>query len=92
MRNQKNVTELEVKVLKNIAKSDYQSANTLDDTVGRPVWSFSATNSSKQLAGALGSLVKKNLAGCENSCDEDDETCWLTSEGIDFLKSIDFKL
>lgn len=82
-----NVTELEKQVLINIKNSEYQDGSSL---INSWVWSFSVTNETKQLAGALGSCVKKGLAQC---CDhDDDETCTLTQEGVDYLKTIGEKI
>ena len=52
------------------------------------VWSFSVTDETKQLAGALGSLVKKGLCSCDIS--EGDETCALTTEGYAWAKNNGF--
>ena len=84
-----NVTDLEKEVLINIKNSEYQDGSPLNDSW---VWSFSVTNESKQLAGALGSCVKKGLAKCyvdKNDKNKDDETCTLTSKGVEYLISID---
>jgi len=84
-----NVTDLEREVLINIKNSEYQDGSPLDNSW---VWSFSVTNETKQLAGALGSCVKKGLAECyvdKNDKNKDDETCTLTTEGVKYLKSID---
>ena len=78
MKNLKNVTELEQTVIQNIVNSEYMGA-TGEKIINFPVWSFSVTNSTKKLAGALGSLVKKGFAECDVS--EGDETCTLTREG-----------
>ena len=48
------------------------------------VWSFTATNETKQLQGALGSLVKKGYAWCDNS--EEEESCALTEKGYNYAK------
>lgn len=87
-----NLTELEKKVMINIAESEYADVSVLDDLIDFPVWSFSATNETKQLAGALGSLAKKGLVGCSSDPDNaqtrgDDDTCWLTKIGVENLKS-----
>ena len=78
------VTDLERDVIKNIINSEYM------DTVGErmidwSVWSFTATNGTKQLSGALGSLVKKGFCTCAIS--EGDETCALTEEGYVWAKN-----
>lgn len=80
----KFVTDLERQVVNNIIKSEYMDA-TGDDMVNFPVWSFSATNSTKQLSGALGSLVKKGLVICDG--DGGEETCSLTVDGVAWAKN-----
>lgn len=72
------VTELEKQVILNIINSEYMNADD-DDMIDFPVWSFTATNFEKSLAGALGSLVKKELCFCQ--LEGKDETCGLTREG-----------
>ena len=79
-----NPTALEITVLKNIVGSEYQNSNEAADTVNNPVWSFSVTNETKQLAGALGSCVKKGWAGCDRA-PKDDECCWITETGYEIL-------
>ena len=81
-----NITELEKQILLNIKNSEYQDGSSLDNSW---VWSFSVTNETKQLSGALGSCVKKGLVQCYN--DDGDETCSLTKEGVIYLQSIDEK-
>ena len=83
-----NVTELEKQVLINIKNSEYQDGSSLKNSW---VWSFSVTNETKQLAGALGYCVKKGLALCYHDV-KDDETCTLTELGVDYLKSIGEKV
>ncbi len=78
------VTELELEVLRNICKSEYHSAATLLDAIDFPVWSFTVTDERKELAGALGSLVKKGLVVCEKESGED-ETCCITRKGFEVL-------
>jgi len=78
------VTDLERKVIENIIGSEYMDA-TGEQMVNWAVWSFSATNETKQLAGALGSLVKKGLCSCDVS--DGDETCALTHEGFTWAKN-----
>lgn len=75
-----NVTAIEREVIKNILNSEYMDGQG-EQVVDWPVWSFSATNSTKRLAGALGSLAKKGLVVCE-----DDETCALTRSGYEWAK------
>lgn len=82
------ITDLEKQVLINIKNSEYQDGMPLDNSW---VWSFSVTNQTKQLAGALGSCVKKGLAKChvdKSDKNKDDETCSLTKDGVEYLKSI----
>jgi hypothetical protein len=81
------ITELEQKVMINIAESEYIDVQSLDELVDYPTWSFVATDSSNQLKGALGSLVKKGLVVCASDGNKDDETCHLTASGVDALKS-----
>lgn len=87
-----NVTDLEREVLINIKNSEYQDGSPLNNSW---VWSFSVTNETKQLAGALGSCVKKELAECyvdKNDKNKDDETCTLRQAGVDYLESIGEKI
>lgn len=80
-----SVTVLELTVLRNIVNSEYQNSKG-EGAIDYPVWSFSVTNEDKQLAGALGSLVKKGLAACTKH-DGEDETCLITQAGYDLLMS-----
>ncbi|MCK9415577.1 hypothetical protein M0Q97_02830 [Candidatus Dojkabacteria bacterium] len=84
LKDTKFVTDLERKVIKNILNSEYMDA-TGEQLINWAVWSFSVTNETKQLAGALGSLVKKGLCSCDVS--EGDETCALTCEGYYWAKN-----
>ena len=84
LKDKKNVTDLERQVIQNIIDSEYMDA-TGEQMVNWAVWSFSVTNETKQLAGALGSLVKKGLCSCDVS--EEDETCALTTEGYAWAKN-----
>lgn len=84
------ITKLEMQVLRNIASSEYISAKTLDQLVNHSTWSFVATNSEKALTGALGSCVKKGLAGADGS--GQGPTCWLTKKGVEYLKQSGFCL
>lgn len=77
------ITDLEKKVIENIINSEYMDASG-EDMVNWSVWSFSVTNETKKLAGALGSLVKKGLCVCDSS--EEDETCALTAKGYAWAK------
>ena len=82
-----NITELELQILKNIMNSEYQNPSKPEDLIDSPVWSFSVTNSTNQLKGALGSCVKKGLAECDDiSISKDDSSCWLTEKGLQVLK------
>lgn len=86
-------TELENQVLIRIAKSEYIDVSSIDELVDFPTWSFVATNETKELAGALGSLAKKGLVGCDNEKGDrgqNQECCWLTKEGVQVLKEIGF--
>lgn len=78
-----NVTKIEKEVIQNILNSEYMDAKD-ERIIDWPVWSFSATNSTKRLAGALGSLAKKGLVECED--DVDGETCALTRKGFEWAK------
>ena len=84
LQDTKFVTDLERQVVQNIIDSEYMDA-TGEQMVNWAVWSFSVTNETKQLAGALGSLVKKGLCSCDIS--EGDETCALTTEGYAWAKN-----
>jgi len=78
------ITPLEIQVLKNIIKSEYMDVDS-KKMINWAVWSFSATNEQKSLAGALGSLVKKGLCGCQDNNGE--STCWLTEKGYELAKT-----
>lgn len=84
LKDTKFVTDLERQVIQNIIDSEYMDASG-EQMVNWAIWSFSATNETKQLAGALGSLVKKGLCTCDVS--EGDETCALTNEGYAWAKN-----
>lgn len=79
------LTHLEKQAMINIAESEYANVSTIDELVDYPVWSFSVTNNSKSIAGAIGSLVKKQLAQCQT--EDGDETVCLTKLGVELLKS-----
>ena len=79
-----NITDLEKQVIQNILDSEYMDA-TDEQIINWAVWSFSVTNETKQLAGALGSFVKKGLVSCDEC--EGDETCALTIEGFSWAKN-----
>ena len=76
------ITKLEKRVLFNIINSNFMDV-TGTDMIGEPIWSFSATNENKQLAGALGSLVKKGFCQCGEH--EGSEVCMLTEAGYSLV-------
>lgn len=78
------VTNLEREVIINIINSEYMDASG-EQIIDWSVWSFSATNGKKNLAGALGSLVRKGL--CFSQDDEKEPVCGLTSEGYYWAKN-----
>ena len=88
------ITELERHVLQNIVGSEYQDCDPADYAymIDHNVYSFSVTNRysknppypSKECAGALGSLIKKGLAG-NGGIENGDETCHITKMGIRLL-------
>ena len=78
------ITNLEKEVIQNIINSEYMDAQG-EQMINWAVWSFSVTNQTKQLAGALGSLVKKGLCGVDNT--EKDPACWLTQKGYNLAKN-----
>jgi len=78
------VTDLEKQVIANIINSEYMDA-VGEDIIGWSVWSFTATNETKKLAGALGSLAKKGLCSCDSS--EEGNTCSLTADGYAWAKN-----
>ena len=84
LKDTKFVTDLERKVIENILNSEYMDA-TGEQLINWAVWSFSVTNETKQLAGALGSLVKKGLCSCVVY--KGVETCALTREGYYWAKN-----
>lgn len=79
-----NVTKIEKEVIQNILNSEYMDAKD-ERIIDWPVWSFSATNNTKRLAGALGSLTKKGFVVCEKEQGEG-ETCALTRSGFEWAK------
>jgi len=81
----KFVTDLERKVIENIINSEYMDAKG-EDMINWGVWTFTATNENKQLAGALGSLVKKGLVYSDDESDND-STCALTVDGFAWAKN-----
>lgn len=80
-----NITELEKQVLSNIVNSEYMGATSIQ-MIDWAIWSFSATNENKQLAGALGSLVKKGL--CFSDDEDNDPICGLTEQGYYIAKKL----
>lgn len=87
MKTETNITELELKVLTNIMNSEYMDYNKPEDMINNSVWSFSVTNSTNQLKGALGSCVKKGLVECDGTdITNDDSCCCLTAQGFQVLK------
>tara|TARA_R110002020_G_scaffold449911_1_gene663252 strand:- start:38 stop:286 length:249 start_codon:yes stop_codon:yes gene_type:complete len=76
------MTELELKVVTAVIKSDYQDG---DSPVDNPIWLIEEcdVNMTKgQLAGAVSSCVKKGWVG------HDDETIWMTENGmIEYIKT-----
>ena len=74
------VTEKEKQVLSNIVNSEFMTVSG-EDMVGVPIWSWSATNRSRSLAGALGSLTKKNLV--VSKVEKEGRTVFLTKEGFE---------
>jgi hypothetical protein len=83
IKSTKFVTDLERKVIENIINSEYMDT-TNEEMINWGVWSFSATNENKQLAGALGSLVKKGLCFSD---DNEDPICGLTEKGFYWAKN-----
>lgn len=77
------ITQLEKRVIANIARSEYQN----DQIINCPIWSFSATEERKDLAGALGSLVKKGYCFAQEN---DEPTCGLTQAGFDLAKELGY--
>lgn len=77
------LTTLETKVLTNILNSEFHDSESLEDRVNRWVWSFSATDEDRALAGALGSLVKKGLADVDGH--DEDSSCCITNAGFEAL-------
>lgn len=83
LKDTKFITDLERQVIHNIINSEFMDAVD-EQMIGWAVWSFSVTDETKQLGGALGSLVKKGLCSCDVS--EGDETCALTVNGYAWAK------
>lgn len=82
------ITDLEKRVILNIIESEYMGC---DDKrmINYPVWTFSVTNEKKNLAGALGSLVKKGYCFVETDKDDrgkQDSVCGLTKKGFIYAK------
>ena len=85
LKNTEFVTDLERQVIENIINSEYMDV-TGEDMINWGVWSFTATNEDKKLAGALGSLVKKGLVYSDDEVGND-STCALTKEGFYWAKN-----
>ena len=79
------LSELEQQVVKNIISSEYMDADG-EQMIGWSVWSFSVTNGKKNLAGAIGSLVKKGIVCCD-SWGTDEEVCSLTADGYNWARN-----
>jgi hypothetical protein len=79
------VTEKEKEVLSNIVNSEFMNV-TGEDMIGLPIWSWSATNRSRSLAGALGSLTKKKLV--VSKTEKEGRTVFLTREGYDIAMTV----
>jgi hypothetical protein len=77
------VTELERQVIQNIINSEYMDADG-EMIISWGVWSFSATHSRKDLAGALGSLEQKGLVGFDHT--DEMPVCYLTESGYLWAK------
>lgn len=77
------MTKLEEQVLFNIVNSEYMNASD-EGMIGWCVWSFSVTKDKKELAGALGSLVKKGY--CFSQEDNNEHVCGLTKLGYDYVR------
>lgn len=77
------LTELEKEVLNNILHNEYQNYAGAD-AIDKAIWSFAVTNEDKKLAGALGSLCKKGLAGAHKYKGEE-PCCWITKEGYELI-------
>lgn len=84
IKDTKFVTDLEKQVIINIINSEYMNAEG-ELMINWGIWSFSVTNETKILAGALGSLVKKGLYFSQDC--EGDPTCGLTKDGYHWAKN-----
>ena len=84
IRDTKFVTDLEKEVIENIISSEYMDADD-EKMINWGVWSFTVTNETKRLAGALGSLVKKGLCFVED--EDSDPACGLTEQGYYWAKN-----
>lgn len=81
-----DLTKLEKQVLENILSSEFMDAQG-EQVINWGVWSFSVTNETKELAGALGSTTKKGLTGVEQEPGED-SVCYLTRKGYEVAKEL----
>lgn len=79
------VTEKEKEVLSNIVNSEFMGVEG-EAMIGVPIWSWSATNRSRSLAGALGSLTKKKLV--VSKTEKEGRIVFLTKEGFDAAMEI----
>jgi len=79
MKPMTNLTQGEFRMLRKIAESEYRDGDLSD-----VVWGCTETVEDK---GYLGSLVKKGLAGVDNTT-KGEETCWLTEVGISEYKRL----
>lgn len=80
----------EVEVLRGITKSEYQGGYG-EYVINYPIWSFSIEYvcenvTGKQISGYVSALKKKGMVGCRKD-KGDDETCWITRAGYDYLKT-----
>lgn len=83
------VTDLEKEVIKSIINSEYMS-QAGEGMIDYSVWSFTATDERKDLAGALGSLVKKGLCFANEfhtTKTKVEPVCGLTKEGYYWAKN-----
>lgn len=74
-----NITPGEYRILKLIVESEYHDGRSV---IENPVWQVTET---KEDSGFLGSLVKKGLAGVDNTTQKD-ATCWITYDGMEAFK------
>ena len=66
LKDEAQLTELELRVINNIINTDY-----VPELDGGPTWAFEATyDNPGQLRGALSSLIKKGYVGFQDDGDE----------------------